>query len=333
MPIPEMSKNLKRPKSVWVFYGGISAEREVSLKSGKGVAEALKAQGFAVELFDVNPASLEKLPWAQKPDIVFIGLHGTWAEDGVIQGYLETRGVRYIGSGVLSSAVCFHKGITKTLLRSQGLPTPHSFEVTGIRGFEDLRSKGAWSPQSFQKKWFIKPAQEGSTVGIERFDPTQAGSPEKYFMEKLASALLYDEDLVIEEWIEGPELTVPVLAGRALEVVEIRPKSHFYDYKSKYTVGATEYLCPAPLDAKVTATCKRLSEEAFGILKCADYGRIDIMLGAQGPLILEMNTLPGMTETSLVPKSAKASGMSYEEFCEFLTCFSYTRQLKSEGKE
>ncbi len=319
---------LQKPKSIWVFHGGISTEREVSLRTGLGIADALKSRGYAVELFDVRPETLDALPWERKAEIVFLGLHGTWAEDGVIQGYLESRGVKYTGSDVLSSALCFHKGFTKNILRAYGLPTPHSFEICGVMDFEKLRKDQKWTDKNFNQKWFIKPAREGSTVGIERFDPSQAGSPEKHFMEKMALALSYDQDLVIEEWIEGPELTVPVLAGQALEVVEIRPKSQFYDYSSKYTAGLTEYICPAAVDAKITAESKAMAERAFLILKCADYARLDIMLGARGPLILEMNTLPGMTETSLVPKSARASGLSYEDFCEFVLCHSYTRQMK-----
>ncbi len=319
-------KKLSRPKNIWVLYGGISAEREVSLRSGKGVADALKAGGFSVELFDVRPETLGALPWSQKPDLIFLGLHGTWAEDGVIQGYLETLGIPYVGSGVLSSALCFHKGLTKTALRAVGLPTPKSFEFSGTKEFESLRSRGTFSNADFSKKFFIKPAREGSTVGIERFDPSGNPNPEALFREKLNKVFGFDQDVVVEEWIEGPELTVPVLAGKALEIVEIRPKSHYYDYASKYTAGATEYLCPAPIGAEQTGLIKEICEKTFQALKCADYGRIDVMLGKNGPMILEMNTLPGMTGTSLVPKSAVASGFSYETFCEFLVCYSFDRQ-------
>jgi D-alanine-D-alanine ligase len=326
-------KTLRRPKNIWVFYGGISAEREVSLKTGKGVADALKKGGFSVELFDVNPAALETLPWKQSPDLVFLGLHGTWAEDGVIQGYLETRGVRYVGSGVLASALCFHKGLTKTALRMAGLPTPASFEFSGQEEFETLLREARFTAKDFSRKFFIKPAREGSTVGIERFDPTAVANPESLFREKLSSVFKFDQDVVVEEWVEGPELTVPVLAGKALEIVEIRPKSQFYDYSSKYTAGATDYFCPAPLDPAQTRRIKEISEKAFRVLKCADYGRLDVMLGKSGPMILEMNTLPGMTGTSLVPKSAIASGFSYETFCEFLACYSYDRQLSVGGKK
>jgi D-alanine-D-alanine ligase len=233
----------------------------------------------------------------------------------------------------LSSALCFHKGLTKTALRAEGLPTPNSYEFTGLEGFEKLINKEIFLKKDFNKKYFIKPAREGSTVGIERFDPTGAGSPEALFWEKLTRVFSHDQDVVVEEWIEGPELTVPILAGQALEIVEIRPKSQFYDYESKYTAGATDYFCPAPIKPEETRLIKGLSEKAFRTLKCADYGRLDLMLGKDGPMILEMNTLPGMTGTSLVPKSAAASGLTYESFCEFLVCFSFDRQMNLRGRK
>jgi D-alanine-D-alanine ligase len=134
--------------------------------------------------------------------------------------------------------------------------------------------------------------------------------------------------VVVEEWIDGPEITVPIFEGRALPAIEIRPKSKFYDYESKYTVGATEYLCPAPLTEEMRGLVSSLAVRTFHVLRCQDYGRIDFIIGEDGPLVLEMNTLPGMTPTSLLPKSAAADGMSYENFVEALVCFSYRRQMR-----
>jgi D-alanine-D-alanine ligase len=153
----------------------------------------------------------------------------------------------------------------------------------------------------------------------------QGGSIE--FKKLCIQALDYDECLVIEEWLEGPELTVPVLQGKAMPVVEIRPHDKFYNYESKYTAGKTDYLCPAPLLPEQTEECQRLAEKAFEVLECRDYGRVDFILGKRGPVILEMNTLPGMTGTSLVPKSAAAMGLDYAAFVEALVCSSYDGQM------
>ncbi|MEO5667157.1 MAG: D-alanine--D-alanine ligase [Bdellovibrionota bacterium] len=322
-------KQGSRPQNIWVLCGGPSREREVSLKTGAGVTAALEKKGFAVKSFDVRPETLDSLPWASKPDIVFIALHGHFGEDGVVQGYLETRSVPYVGSGVLSSSVSFHKGFTKSILVQDKIPTPAYVEFNNENHFHEEERSGRLGDTFFAKSWFIKPAQEGSTIGIERYraDQIPEGKRRETFLRMLQSSFKFCEDVVIEEWVEGAEVTVPIFEGRALPAVEIRPKSKFYDYQSKYTVGATEYFCPAPLSADITSELASLAVRTFHVLKCQDYGRIDFIVGPQGPVVLEMNTLPGMTPTSLLPKSAAADGLSYEDFVEQLVCFSYRRQL------
>ncbi len=319
-----------RPQKVWVLYGGVSSEREVSLKTGRGVAAALENRGFGVRAFDIRPEKLDELPWAESPDIVFIGLHGHFGEDGVVQGYLECRGIPYVGSGVLSSSVSFHKGFTKSLLIHEKIPTPFAYEFNGESHLLNEERGGRLDKDFFDRNWFIKPAQEGSTIGIERFRGAEIPASQRraVFFEKFQTALKFCQDVLVEEWIEGPEVTVPILEGRALPAIEIRPKSQFYDYQSKYTAGATEYLCPAPLDSGVLSELSSLAVRTFHVLKCQDYGRIDFILGPRGPVVLEMNTLPGMTPTSLLPKSAAAEGLSYEDFVERLVCSSYARQKK-----
>lgn len=307
--------------------GGPSSEREVSLRTGRGIATALKSKGFAVESFDVQPGpALGQLSWSAPPDIVFIALHGPFGEDGTLQGFLDSLQIPYVGSGVGASALSMHKGLAKKHLEQFGVPLAKSFDFEGESGLEKFLRQHA-SENFLAKKWFIKPAREGSTIGIERYDPS-AGTRGRSDFEKLCrSALRYDSYLLVEEWIEGAEITIPVLFGQAMPVVEIRPLSHFYDFQSKYTAGKTEYLCPAPLDAALTEKVQRLSEDVYRYLECEDYGRVDMMLGPQGPIVLEMNTLPGMTETSLVPKSAKVAGLSYEDFVEKLVKGSYEKQM------
>lgn len=309
---------LTKPRNVWVLHGGFSSEREVSLRSGQGIANALRHKGYSVELFDFkSKAELQALPWTRLPDVVFPALHGSFGEDGTLQGFLETIDVPFVGSGVQSSVLCFNKFLTKKTLELFQVPTPKSFDVLGTGHFEERKKNGDWSETFLNKAWFIKPAREGSTVGIQRY---QAGAGWDVFRDSVKKALEFDSLLLVEEWIHGAEYTVAVLFGKALPIIEIKPKSMFFDYQSKYTKGLTEYLCPAPLDASRAALMARFAERAFAALECDDLGRVDFMMGADGPLALEMNTLPGFTETSLVPKAAAAAGMDYATLCENLVC-------------
>ncbi len=316
---------------IWVLGGGSSSEREVSLRTSSNVTEALKQAGFDAQFYDVKPGHLMNQSqgpnWNSPPDLIYLGLHGTWGEDGVVQGFLESLKIPYIGSNAGSSALCFHKGLTKKILSARGVPVPMSHDIIGQEGLSSLLDTQKNS--FYEKKWFIKPSRQGSTVGIERFDPTQLKdkSPKDHFKALAQKALTFDPYLLIEEWIEGREFTVALLDGKALPLVEIRPKSLFYDYKSKYTAGETEYICPAEFTPAVTKQIQDIAELSFAALECSDYGRLDGMYSDRdGPKILEMNTLPGMTATSLVPKSAKASGMDFPQFLKKLVEISSKRQ-------
>lgn len=314
-----------------MIFGGSSSEREVSLKTGRGVVKALQEKGFEVRAieFDGRPESLLALPWTDSgPDIVFIGLHGRQGEDGALQGFLESLNVPYVGSAVLSSALCFHKSITKNVLSAHGLPVPRSHDFAGEADFAKFLETDANVEKLAKGAWFFKPAEEGSTIGIERyrFEGQPLDAAMKEIQHKFAAAAEFGSDVLVEEWVEGPELTTPVIEGRATASIEIRPKSKFYDYKSKYTAGETEFLCPAPLSADQSSKLSSIAERACAVLKCQDYARVDFIWGPHGPVILEVNTLPGMTETSLVPKSLKAEGVSYEEFLERLVHVSFARQ-------
>lgn len=310
---------------MWVIYGGSSSEREVSVKTAANVIEALKKKDFEVQGFDVKPGELLSINWSKKPDVVFIGMHGTFGEDGTLQGFLEAIGVPYVGSGVFSSAMCFHKGLTKKTLVNFGLPTPASFEIMGEIGADSLAKKLFAEPGTH--RYFIKAARQGSTVGVYPFDGSKMPLSEakKLFLETCREALNYDSCVLVEEWIVGKEISVPVICGKAYPAVEIRPKGGFYDYESKYTKGKTDYICPAELSPAESAVLAQISERAFEVLECRDYARIDFIVGENGPTVLEANTLPGLTSTSLLPRSAQSQGIDYPELMEILICAAFNR--------
>lgn len=296
---------------VGVLFGGRSAEREVSLMSGKGVLEALRSKGIDAHPFDPAECSLADLA-AEKFDRVFIALHGSYGEDGTLQGALEQLGIPYTGPGVMASAIAMDKVMTKRVCLSQGVPTPK---------FVALDAK-ATSPQRLKEvaaelglPLMLKAPHEGSTIGIARVEneaDLQAG------FELCAK---YDDVVLAEQFVKGRELTVPVLgsgrAARALPIVEIRAPQGNYDYEHKYFSDDTQYLCPAPLDEALTKRVQALAVEAFKAIGCTGWSRVDFMVRESDnePFMLEINTSPGMTGHSLVPMSAKATGTAYEDLC------------------
>jgi D-alanine-D-alanine ligase len=317
-----------RSQEIWVIYGGESSEREVSLKTGANLLGALQSKGFKAKGVEIKThKDLLGLFQSHKPNLVLLGLHGTFGEDGRVQGFLETVGVPYVGSGVLSSALCFNKAVTQSLLKQSGCPVA-SFVVCEKRNFS-LPKFLKENPKILNKKSFIKAACQGSTIGVYRYDPQEFSEDQREvaFHALCEKAFGYDDELIVEEWIEGRELTCAVVMEEAYPLVEIRPNSKFYDYTSKYTAGETEYLCPAPLDENLSKKIQAACLKAFKVLRCQDYARIDVMLNNSGEFfILEANTLPGMTSTSLVPKAARAKGLSFEDFVEFLVLQSLARQ-------
>ncbi len=290
---------------VGVLYGGQSAEREVSLMSGNGVHDALRSVGVDAHLFDTGEKSLADLLNAGF-DRVFIALHGRYGEDGTIQGALELMGLPYTGSGPMASTLAMDKIMTKRVWLQHGLPTPGFVVLTGESDLHKVEALG-WPAM-------IKPPHEGSTLGITRVEDT-AGLKDAY-----ALAAGFDEQVLAEQFIRGRELTVPILgkgaSARALPVVEIIAPGGNYDYEHKYLSDETQYVCPAELDTVLTERLYRLAEQAYCSLGCEGWGRADFMLDEDGePWLLEMNTSPGMTSHSLVPMSARASGMSYAQLC------------------
>ena len=290
-------------KKIGVLYGGLSAEREISLKTGSAILKALKALGYKATGIDVGknlPAQLE----AAKIEVAFVALHGRFGEDGRVQGLLEMLQIPYTGSGVLSSSLSIDKVATKQMLIYHELPTP---------GFQVLKNKQQADKLINNCRYFplvVKPSREGSTIGISIVRSIEA------LRHGIDTAAALDEAVLIEEFIDGQELTVAVLNGEALPIIEIVPKNGFYDFHSKYTPGQTEYLVPAPLDTGVYAQMQQAAVDACTALGCRGVARVDFMLREKEFYCLEVNTIPGMTETSLLPKAAKASGMNFKQLVE-----------------
>jgi D-alanine-D-alanine ligase len=288
-----------KPLQITVMLGGPSEEREVSLRGGQAVARALRSLGHRVTEVDPVPGKW-KLP--EGTEVVFLVLHGTYGEDGTVQEELEKLGVPYTGCDSESSRIAFDKVLTKQKCIEAGIPTSP---------YVVLNSDEAALPGKLRLPLVIKPVRQGSSVGLQFVE----NAPE--WRAALQESLRFDSEVVVEEKIVGRETTVGILDGKALPVVEVRPVSGAYDYQNKYTAGATEYFCPAAFDTKTTERIQTAGLGAFQAVGGRDYGRVDIMVKENGdPVVLEVNTLPGMTETSLLPKAAAASGLNYTGLCQ-----------------
>ena len=291
--------------AVAVLYGGRSAEREVSLKTGEACAEALRSRGLDVTLVDAG-LDLDQRLRAMGAAVVFVALHGRWGEDGCTQGLLESMGIPYTGSGVLASAAAMDKVVSKLLFRAAGLPLAayrvFAPSAIGAVGVADL-------PAGLPA--VVKPACEGSSVGVHLVKEAAA------LPAALADAARFKGDVLVEEYLRGQEVNVAVLDGVALGTVEMVPSRDFYDYVAKYTPGSTQYFVPARLSSEATARVCRDAETAYRALGCSGVARVDFIVAADAtPYILEVNTLPGMTGTSLVPKIAAGKGIPFPELCE-----------------
>jgi len=294
-------------RKVVVLYGGRSAEREVSLKTGSGCAEALRSRDYDVLLLDVDLEVAARLREA-RADVVFNALHGRWGEDGAIQGLLESMAIPYTGSGVLASALGMDKAFSKLLFRERGL------KVIEYRVFAPERAGAiAVADLPFGLPAVVKPGCEGSSVGVHIVREAQALS------EACRDAASYKGDVIIERYVKGMEVDVAVLDGKAMGAIEIVPSREFYDYVAKYTPGMTQYFFPARLPPDHLRRVGEAAERAHEALGCSGVTRVDFIVTADGtPFILEVNTLPGMTATSLVPKIAAGKGISFADLCERL---------------
>jgi D-alanine-D-alanine ligase len=296
---------------VAVLMGGQSAERDVSLMSGQGVLQALRASGVDAHAFDPVERDLGELK-REGFARCFIALHGRYGEDGTVQGALELMGLPYTGSGVMASSIAMDKTMTKRVWLAEGLPTPRYVlvhrEALNTVSLSDLVS-------SLGLPMIVKPAREGSSIGVTKVTQVQD------LLAALNSAAQCDADILCEQCIVGDEVTCPVLgegaSARALPVIRIVAPEGNYDYQNKYFTDDTQYLVPCGLPAAEEAAIEALIVKAYQVLGCRGWGRIDVMIDAatRQPYLLEINTSPGMTGHSLVPMSAKAAGMSYEALC------------------
>ena len=293
------------PKKIGVLLGGLSAEREISLKTGHASLRALQQLGYDAVAIDVNQNLPKQLQEADI-EIAFIALHGRFGEDGRVQGLLEMLQVPYTGSGVLASSMAIDKVITKQLLLYHELPTP---------GFDFMRPGDSAADLLQRCKHLplvVKPSREGSTIGItiaKSREDLRAGID-------LAAAL--DGTVLVEDFIDGAELTVSVVNGEPLPIIQIVPNSGFYDYQAKYTSGATEYLLPAPIDADSYQLVQKAAVKACRGLGCRGAARVDFMFRQREFYCIEVNTIPGMTETSLLPKAAQAAGIDFPQLVEMI---------------
>lgn len=285
-------------KRIVVLMGGLSAEREISLRTGHAVLRALQERGLDAVGLDAGrdlPARLADLA----ADVAFIALHGRYGEDGTVQGLLELLQIPYTGSGVLASSVAMNKLVTKQLLLHHGVATP---DFAAYRNGDDLN---AFLAARKGYPLVAKPAREGSTIGVSVVRDAQG------LRAGIEEALRHDELVLVEEFIAGAEVTVGVLGDQPLPVIQVVPKGGFYDYQSKYTPGQTEYLLPAPLSEGVTRRLQAAALTACRALGCRGAARVDFMVRGEELFCLEVNTIPGMTETSLLPKAAGAVGIPF----------------------
>ena len=286
----------KKFKHVAVLKGGFSKEREVSLRSGAAVAGGLRQAGYTVQEIDISGPDFTIPPGVEA---VFIALHGDFGEDGQIQRILEQRHIPYTGTGPEASWLAFSKNLAKDILVRRGIATPP---------YEILRPG---QKRTLPLPVIVKPIRQGSSFGVHRV------LQENDWAAALAETMTYNNEALVEEYIAGRELTVGIVDREVLPVIEIRAPEGNYDFHAKYTKGTTEYLVPAPLEKEDTALAQRLAWETYCALQCRGLGRVDLRLSPEGGIyILELNTIPGFTETSLLPKAAKATGCSFPTLCE-----------------
>jgi D-alanine-D-alanine ligase len=297
---------------ITVLLGGASSEREVSLSSGRRVAAALRERGHEVIEADPHPDPFAVLEVARRTEVVWLALHGGTGEDGTIQALFDLAGIRYTGSGHLASALAMDKDLSKIIFRSAGVPTADWWMARA--GEPKEWRTAAYADRAFaalRNPIIVKPSKQGSTVGLSLVKATEALAP------AIAEGFLHDDEVMLEAYVPGRELTVSVLGDLVLPVGEIIPKHEIYDYECKYTAGMAEELFPAPLPPAVRDEAQRLALAAYRALKLGGCARIDFRLHPDGGLYcLEANTLPGMTGTSLVPQAALAAGIGFPELCE-----------------
>ena len=305
---------MDKTQRIAVVMGGPSTEAEISRRTGTAIAGALREKGYSVTELELNPERFMQDLRDEKIQVVFNAVHGLYGEDGRLQSILESMGIPYTGSGVTACAVSMDKSATKRFLAAEGISTP-KFLIFNKRFDGDCYTIVSKIKDTFRLPVVIKAASQGSSIGVEIVKSSEdiAGAVDSCFS--------YCENIVVEEFVAGKELTCAVVEKSgvltALPIVWIAPHSGAYDFHSKYTKGATDYYCPAPLAEEVTKAVQEAAVRTYRVLGLSGVARIDLILGADGvPYVLEANTVPGMTATSLVPKMAVAMGMGFSELCE-----------------
>ena len=313
-------------KYVIVVCGGYSTEREVSVRSGKAVLSGLKTAGFQkVELFDLTKDNMGDIV-AKHPDVVYLALHGEGGEDGCIQGMLELAHIPYTGPGVAASAVCMNKILTKQVLEAYGIPTA-KFVVKRREECASMASVTKELLDTLGLPMVLKSPCQGSSIGVvivKREEEIEAG---------IAEVFRYGNQLLAEEFLTGAEITLPIIGNDTLTVlpdIEITSEREFYDYQAKYTNGLCHHIIPARISEENRTLAKNIGERAYRALDCVGLSRIDFIVDEErGPLVIEVNTIPGMTEMSLVPDSAKAAGISFAELVSEILRLGLTRFSKA----
>lgn len=303
-----------------VLKGGRSLEREVSMRSGALVEDALAALGHEVVPLDAGPRLVTELREAS-PDVAFIALHGPGGEDGTVQELLEILGIPYTGPGVPACALCMDKIAAKHEMRSRGIPTPDwaAFNATAFRelGAADTLPE---IERSLGFPLVVKPAGQGSSLGVE-FASGRSEVPAA-----LVAAFSYDDRVLLERYVEGRELAVGVLGTEPLPIVEAIPREEdFFNFEARYEIGRTDYVCPAELPEADRAAVTEAAGAAYEVLGCSGFARVDLMLGGAGPQVLEVNAIPGLTDTSLFPMAAEAAGLGFEETVERIVSLALER--------
>lgn len=302
----------EKPKTA-VLMGGRSLEREISLRSGKRVAIALKSKGYEVVEIDVGHDLIERLKEA-RPEIAYIALHGKYGEDGSIQEVLEILGIPYTGPGIYSNIIGIDKVITKHMLKQENIPTP-KFHALSAGAFKDMGASSTLPSiiKELGMPLVVKPAAQGSALGLKIVNSKEE------LASSLLAALSYDDKVLIEEFIDGTEIAVSVIGNDSpvvLPFVEIIPHKDWFDFEARYTMGMSDYYVPARLDDKLASLIRQQVLNIYKLFKCKGLSRIDMIVKNGTPYILELNTSPGLTETSLLPMAAKASGLEFEDLVE-----------------
>ncbi|MGO9613494.1 MAG: D-alanine--D-alanine ligase [Dissulfurispiraceae bacterium] len=303
-------------RRIGVLAGGISAERDVSLRTGSAIYNALRGRGYNVVLIDTRGSLCESLR-NEKIEVAFVALHGGLGENGAVQGFLEVMDIPYTGSGILASALAMDKEASKKIFLHHGIPVaPYKVFQRSMINIQQLATYGSRDLMAtlgigFPMPWVVKPVAEGSSVGVSivRTEDEMCGAME--------GAFSYGQKIIVEKYIKGREIQIGILGQRILGGVEVRPSEEFYSYQAKYTPGLTEYILPPEVDEHAYERLKTIALNSHNALGCRGATRVDLILGAaDNPYILEVNTIPGMTETSLLPKIAGLSGIGFADLVE-----------------